>query len=186
MGKVDPFYTDVDFHIDGNSNKVKKTANVINKNMILHITEVINPGEVISIELQSGLRLDKMRKGDEHGLQIYTTKNSLMYYITSGKQGAIEITSKVVDDTDNFFSKLKANLTDTELRDYFVKRTLADSKVVSDANEKIPEVMNITRAAEYLDVSVSWLEKKGGSGEIPRTRHKKYRKIDLDNWMNTK
>jgi len=74
MGKVDQFYPDVDFTDDGNTNKVKKTANVINKNGLLHITEVVNIGEIVSIELQPGLRLDKMRKGDEQDLQIYTTE----------------------------------------------------------------------------------------------------------------
>ena len=77
LGNVDPFYPNVDFTDDGNTNKVNITANVINKNGLLHITEVVNPGEIISIELQPGLRLDKMRKGDEQELQIYTTKKKV-------------------------------------------------------------------------------------------------------------
>jgi len=184
MGKLDPFYSDVDFKTDGNSNSVDKAANVINKNGLLHITEVVGNGEIISIELQPGLRLDKMRKGDEQELQIYITKNSLLYCIISGKQGAVELSAMVIDDNDHFFSKLKSNLIDTALREYFVTRTLTDSNVGLEPTDTIPEIMNKELAARYLGVSISWLEKKSASGELPRTKHFKYRKGALDIWMN--
>ena len=40
--------------------------------------------------------------------------------------------------------------------------------------------MNTKQAAKYVGRSESWLYKKAESGEILRTRHKMFRKSDLD------
>ena len=183
MGNVDPFYPDVDFTDDGITNKVEKTANVINKNGLLHITEVVNTGEIISIELQPGLRLDKMRKGDEQELQIYTTNKNLMYYITSGKRGAVDLSAMVIKDVDGFFHELESDLTDNAMRAYIVRHTLIESSQDLKYPKKLADILNHDQAAKYLNLSPKTLY---NIKEITRLKHNKYRKIDLDNYMDGK
>jgi len=158
---------------------------IVNQGGILEIQELMKPGEMLSIEPEPGYRLDQIVIDPVHSLVILANDDSLVYRIIVGKQGMLSFSAKKVEDKERFREKIKVDVGDTAMRKYITKRSMADSNITMEAIEKIPEVMDVKRAAKYLDVSVSWLEKKGGSGEIPRTRHKKYRKTDLDIWMNS-
>ena len=94
--------------------------------------------------------------------------------------GAVEVTAQVVLDDEGFHRKLKENLTDTALRAYLTKMSLTDSGLTGEALERVPEVITHAEAARYLRLSPNTLYNKR---EIPRLTGNKYRKEDLDRYL---
>ena len=108
-----------------------------------------------------------------------------MYYITSGKKGAVDLSAMVVDDQDHHFSKLKANLTDTALRDYFVKRTLADSKAAGATIEQFPDYLTAEEAWEYLRIGRTKFFQLIKLGDIKKGPNNRYAKAELDRYFHS-
>ncbi|RPH93360.1 DNA-binding protein [candidate division KSB1 bacterium] len=112
--------------------------------------------------------------------------NRLQYWITVGREGAVEVTGEMVkDDDDGFFAKLKSNLKDIPFRAYIVQRSLAGSKVTIEVIARPPDLMDTNTAAKYIDVSKSKMYKLAESGVIPRTPNKKFRRTDLDAYLSS-
>ncbi|MBC8276920.1 MAG: helix-turn-helix domain-containing protein [FCB group bacterium] len=161
----------------------EQTFSGINENGILHVTEVMKAGEVFSIEVRKGHRLDKIVIDLVHTLQIMAAHNCLQYWFTIGKDGVFEITGQLIRDDDGFLGKLRTDLRDTNMRSYLVKRSLADSEKLSIDEVEFPGIMAADEAAQYLRISKSTLYKKT---EIPRTKNKKFRKVDLNNYLKSR
>lgn len=186
LGKVDSFYAGGHFFKDGSSNRIERTANVINKNGILQISEIMNIGERLSIEIAPGLRLDKLVVSDAHNFQILAGNNGFVYDFHIGKNGAVSITAIVIEDKDNYFAKLKANLKDTAWRDYLIKKTLADNQDVKDAVENVPDILKAEEAWDYLRIGRTTFYRLVKSGEIKQNKNRRYLKDDLDKYKNQK
>jgi hypothetical protein len=180
LGKIDPLYPDMESSTENSPKRLEKTANVINKNGLLHISEVMKPGETLSIDLRSGFRLDKLVIADENELQVLVRNKGLTYKFSIGKKGVFQVTGKVIKDDDGLYRDLKADLTDVSMREYVVMKSLSNSVGTTATVEATPDILNTKKAAKYLGRSESWLYKKAGSGEIHRTSHKMFRKSDLD------
>ncbi len=192
LGSVDPdIYKGVDFTAEGNSITGETAASVVNDAMILDVREVMKSGEVLSVEIKIGHRLKNITVAPEHQRQLLVWRglngvsDGLLYWFTVGKDGVLEITAEVIPDDDGFLDKLKVNLTDTAMRAYLMQKSLADSVVTLEQIERVPDVMTTEEAARYLGISTSKLYKMAQSGEIPRTRHRKYIKKDLDAFKKT-
>jgi len=180
LGKVDPIYPGFDFSKGGNRARLTKVEPIINKNGLLHIRELMNAGEVLSIELRVKHRLDKITLDDAHQLEILAGDNGLLYWINVGKTGALVVTGKLIPDIDRFFQLLKTNLTDPAVRNYIKQRSVVDGRTDINWSDLFPDVMNIAQAAVFLGLAESTVYKKAQSGEIPRNRNKKYLKVELD------
>ena len=109
-----------------------------------------------------------------------TVHDGLQYWFTIGKDGVFEITGQLIRDDDGFLGKLRADLRDTNMRSYLVTRSLADSEKLSIDEVEFPGIMTAEEAAQYLRISKSTLYK---NTEIPRTKNKKFRKVDLDKYL---
>ncbi len=185
LGKIDPLYPGVDFTIEGRSNRCARTAPVINKNGLLDITEIMEAGEVLSMELRPGERLDKVVLAEEHQLQMFAGNEGLLYFVTIGKRGAVRITGKVIPDKDNFLAKLKADLTDTAMRDYLAGRSLANSKVAKDAVENVPDYLTAEEAWTYLKIGRTRFFQLVSMKKIKRGPNQRYSKKDLDRYFES-
>jgi hypothetical protein len=108
-----------------------------------------------------------------------------MYYITSGKHGAVDLSAMAIDDADNFYTKLKSNITDTALRDYFVNRTLADSKAAREATEQIPDFLTAEEAWEYLRIGRTKFFQLVKLSEIKKGPNNRYSKDELDRYFHS-
>jgi hypothetical protein len=158
---------------------------VINKNGLLDITEIMEAGEVLSMELRPGERLDKVVLAEEHQLQMFAGNEGLLYFVTIGKRGAVRITGKVIPDKDNFLAKLKADLTDTAMRDYLAGRSLANSKVAKDAVENVPDYLTAEEAWTYLKIGRTRFFQLVSMKKIKRGPNQRYSKKDLDRYFES-
>lgn len=162
----------------------RKVSAVINQNGILHVKEVMQSGELLTIRVRPKHRLNNIVLHQSHELQVLPDQQRLQYWITAGKDGAVEVTGEMVKDDENFFSKLKSNLTNMPLRAYIVQETLLDRMGIPNA-VVVPDVMTTAEAADYLSLSKSKVYKLAQSGSLKRTPQKRYRKSDLDDYMRS-
>jgi hypothetical protein len=183
LGKIDSFYIAKHFTGEGTSNRIEKTANVINRSGLLHIREVMVQGEVLSIDINSGYRLDQIVKGDDNELQVFVRETGLTYVFTIGKKGVFQVTGRVIKDDDGFYQKLNFDLTDMAMRNFIVRKSLANFDESLDVSENIPDLMDAREAARHYWPSKSWFEKKRASREIPVTKHRKMKREDIESLL---
>ena len=183
LGKVETIYADVNPDVRRKQSTGRVCKPIINANGLLHIREVMQSGEALSIDIRAGHRLENIVCDPAHQLQILAAKEGLLYWVTIGKDGVVELTGQLVRDKNGFFSRLHSNLKDPNFRAYLVQRSLADSTTTAEAIERIPDLMNTREAADYLRISPSTLYKKAQSGDIRRTRNKKFRREKLDRYL---
>lgn len=181
LGKVESVYKDRIREAEQASRRECKP--IVNANGILHVKEVMRAGELLTLRIRPGYCFRNMVLDRAHALQVLPDTDRLQYWITVGIDGVVEVTGEMVKDDEDFFAKLKSDLKDIPFRAYIPQRTLADTKVTLDQIRALPDVMDTKVAARYLGVSVSKMYKLAEAGQIPRTPHKKFRKVDLDNYL---
>ncbi len=179
LGKVDPIYPGFDFSKGGNRARLTKVEPIVNKNGLLHIRELMNAGEVLSVELRVKHRLDKITRDAEHQLEMLAGDSGLLYWINVGKAGAVVVTGKLIPDIDRFFQLVKPNLTDPVVREYVIQRSTLSGRTNFKWFDLFPDVMDHNQAALLLKRSPSWLYDKVALREIRRARNKRYMKKDL-------
>ena len=182
IGKIEVIYP-LTLFAHSRNKMSPETIFPIVKNVILHIRELMKAGEVLSVELRVGHCLRNLTLDPVHSLQLLAGDTGLLYWITVGREGHLEVTGQVVKDTDGVFRKLKSDLTDTTMRDYLVKRSLADSGAKAEEAEQVADVMTHAQAAHYLQLSPKTLY---NNRAIPRLKHNRYRKEDLDRYLQGK
>ena len=181
LGKVGSLYKD---RIRGAKQVTRRPCKaVVNANGLLHVKEVMQAGELLAIRIRPGHRFRNLVLDKAHQLQVMPDAHRLQYWITAGRDGVVEVTGEMVKDDEGFFAKLKSNLKDIPYRAYIVQRSSAGSKMAIEGAGRPPDVMDTQQAAKYVGRSVSWLYKRAESGEIPRTPHKRFRKVDLDAFL---
>ena len=177
LGKIDEIFKDFDLK---RKLKLEEVAPVINGSNILDIRNlVMNAGESLSIEAPIGYRLADVIKDDSCQMQILVNAETIIYWFTIGKTGAVGITGQLIKDDDSFHRKLKANLADIPFREYLVRRTLADV----DMEKVTPEIMSHSEAATYLKISPKTLYNKR---DVPRLKGNLYGKSELDMYLKRK
>lgn len=180
LGKIDPFYPNIpNPDLPGHKEKLLKVVPIINKNDILHFIENVKVGEILSFEIRIGYRLSEINIDPTHNIQLYAGQFGLMYLITIGKDCSFQMTAKLIKDKDKFYDKLKANLDDTALRDYYLRLSLISAREI----DKFPGIMTHKQAAEYIKVEPSTLYNISKS-QIPRLSGNKYSKKSLDDYLN--
>ena len=180
LGAIDEIYAGVD--LEGHV-IAEEIIPVINRNGILHISEVMKAGAVFSIEVRKGYRLNKIVIDSANTLQLLATPHKILYWFTIGRDGIFEITGELVKDDDGILGKLKADLKDPHMRGYLVKRSLADSEVSMAKLDEPPKIMKHNEAAKYLRLASQTLYNKVAAGEIPRRPGNVYLKEDLDAYI---
>ena len=156
---------------------------MVNSNGLLHIREVMGSGEVLSIDIRSGYRLDKIVKADETEFQVIVRDVGLTYVFTMGKMGVFQVTGKVIKDDDGYYQKLNYDLTDMAMRNFIERKSLANFKESKETIEKIPDLMDAQEAAKHYWPSKSWFEKKRAAREIPVTKHRKMKREDIEAFL---
>jgi excisionase family DNA binding protein len=190
---------------------MKRLQPIISPAGVLKVREPLNAGNVLLIAIPRGRRLadividpstaldfmldprDKRRKSsdtlssDSEDPDMHRALPGLLYLFAIGKDGIFDVTAKVINDEDDFYTKLKANLDDVPMREYLVQRSLADSKVTLDYVTRVPDRMDHIQAAEYLGVKQKTLYTMVEDGRIPvlkAGRKNQYLKADLDAYLN--
>lgn len=183
LGKIESIYDDETLR---GGNPIRRAVSaVINRNGLLHVKEVLRSGELLTIRLRPKHRLKDVVLNETNELQVLADQNRLQYWISAGKDGVLEVTGEMVKDEENFFSKLRKDLTDVPMRAYIAQETLLNRKEISKA-VSVPDVLTTAEAADYLSLSTSKVYKLAQSGDLKRTPQKRFRKSDLDAYMQSR
>ncbi len=120
-------------------------------------------------------------------LYISRDNNCLLYSFYNSSTNKITITGKIVPDTRSIYSKIKDNIDDLELRQYYLNSSLAKTIEAEQMAESVPELMNMEEAARYLGIEEKTLYNWVSAEKIPVTKvggRNKFRKEFLDNWLD--
>ncbi|HEY3294017.1 MAG TPA: helix-turn-helix domain-containing protein [bacterium] len=156
----------------------------INEKGKLYIQEVAKPGDLISLVLRPKYKLQNLVLDRVHQMTITAPNDCLVYWFMVGRDGVFVVSGDMVKD-DGIQKKLHSNQDDIPLHAYMVQRALADTEVTMKSVETPPDLMNTEQAAKYLGMSKWTLYDKARLGDIPRTRNKKFRKVDLDAYLQS-
>ena len=192
---------------------MKRLEPIISPAGVLKVREPLHTGDVLLIAIPRGRRLkdvvidpsttldflldprDKRKKSpakvsdNSEDPDIHRDFPGLVYLFAIGKDGIFDVTAKVIKDEDDYYSKLKANISDVNMRSYLVQLSLADSMVTLAHIDKVPERMGTEEAAKYLGISKWTLYKKVNSGDIPCSKpsgNLLLLKADLDAYIEAK
>jgi len=119
-------------------------------------------------------------------LYISDENDCLLYSFYNSSTNKISVTGKVIQDTRGIYLRIKANMDDLELRDYYLKSCLAKTAATGVYTEPVPDLMNMERAANYLGISVKTLYNWISNEKILFTKvggKNKFRKSDLGQYL---
>lgn len=143
------------------------------------------------IELPKGqIFQDLSVSPDDIDIDLYISKNDkcLLFSFYNAISDKISITGKVIDDRKGVYIKIKSSMDDLQLRNYYLRGCLSgkETKVTDDYN--IPNLLGHDEAAKYLRISSKTLYNWVSSEKIMVTKvggTNKFRKTDLDNWLQS-
>jgi hypothetical protein len=195
MGNPDSdIFAKIDFEAETESYESRSVAPIVNQAGILRIDEAVNAGDLVTIELRHNHMLKDIVLDPKHSMQILTWKNEtdwlvvkedfhgLIYWMVVGVTGTLSMTGKLFLDTDGFRKRLVDNLEDSAYREYLTSLYRIDLTTGEAPRVAIRQVMNHAEASDYLRMEQKTLY---DHPEIPRLRGNKYRKSDLDAWLNS-
>ncbi len=117
---------------------------------------------------------------------ILANDGALIYeFYNASNSDGIVITATRSQDTDNIYSKIKANPEDLEYRQYFIRRALKKPgySKFDEPQFVYPDIMTAEQVAQYLQLSLSTVRNKTSTRELPSVKiagSTRYRKADID------
>ncbi len=121
-------------------------------------------------------------------LYISKVNKCLLFSFYNAVSDTISVTGKVVDDEKGVYSKIKSNMDDLLLRNYYLRGCLAEKPTESGDNSKPRNLLGHNDAANYLGIRPKTLYNWISSGKIDVTKVggiNKFRKTALDNWLDS-
>jgi excisionase family DNA binding protein len=155
------------------------------------IIEKIGPKGLLYISLRPNQVLSKIYvEPSSIDIDIYYGEDSLIYsFYNGGDSDLIALTLSVSDDSENVFSKIKANSNDIEWRKYFIKKaTNFPSSITNPEKLQIREYMTVEQVADYLQVKKKTIQNWTSLGKIPVcyiSGIERYKKSEIDNKLTT-
>jgi len=183
-GAIEWVYNPESTEADFVSNRLEEIQPFV-RNGILTIQEVLDVGTVVTIGLRSGHVLEDIVLDDPRSMVELVNNTGMLYWILVGKTGVFNVRATVVEDrkgSGSKIAKLRANLKDIPLRQLLAEK--AKVKLPQDPvrEEDYPPYMDAEWAARYLDISIRTFYDIPRE-ELPQAPHGRYRKKDLDKYM---
>lgn len=111
---------------------------------------------------------------------------SLLYAFYNGtRRQLINISCRIVVDSENIWQKIYANSDDLYWRHFFIKQAMAVNSVLNQPLQNTRELLNQNQLADYLQVSKKTIQNWTTSRiipfeKLPGTKEVRYRKSDID------
>jgi len=163
---------------------------LFNKSKNAKIMEKVGKNGMFYLELQPRNILETLfSEPDCLVVDLYYGKDSLIYgFYNPSDSKTITITAKVGEDIQDVFSKLKANYSDIEYRQYFIRKALVKPGVEKfKVQAPIRELMNAEQVADYLQVKVKTIHNWKSEGKIPfaklPTGSVRYKLSEIEKWI---
>ena len=158
--------------------------------MLFNETIEIGSRGLYYLVLQKGYKIDKLLvQPDELNIDLLVHKNGRLIYsfYNPTKKRNINLRGEIAEDYDGIASKIKANLDDILLRNYFLQLALENFGKDFKIPEYFPETMKAEQAASYLNFSVKTIRNWTSEGKLKPTKignTVRYRKKDLDKFLD--
>ncbi|MCB2212934.1 helix-turn-helix domain-containing protein [bacterium] len=193
-GKLDYPFGSIDLIYGGRiqnpailSNRMEDANSLVQESLLV-LSEVMEAGDVITIELRKKHVLEQIILDRVHELVELVHDSGklygMLYWIKAGRTGVCSMKARVVQDKKGAASKIgkiRANMKDHDYRDYLSKQERVGSDV---PRREWPQLLTFAEAADYTGFSVSTLRRESPD-DLPRIR-RKLRKTDLDKFLERK
>jgi hypothetical protein len=164
---------------------------IFNKSNITRRILDIGKSGLYFLELRVGYRLaDLIVDPDDVIIDIYPGIGGTLIYsfYNNSNKDKVVITTRIEVDDEDMPKKLGMNPKDLIWRNYFVKRAQGknlDKNIPRKIEDKIErDVMTAKEAADYLRINIKTLQNYASEGKVETIRGGKYRKEDLDEYLN--
>ncbi len=157
----------------------------------------VGPKGIYYLELRSGVKLENIyAEPEDLMIDIYyggqatvdktSTRKSLLYaFYNPTRKSVINLSCRIVIDTENTWQKIFAYPDDLHWRQFFIKQAMAGNVSSSESLHLPRELMNQDQIADYLQVTKKTIQNWTTNGiipfeKLPGTREVRYRKSDID------
>jgi excisionase family DNA binding protein len=157
----------------------------------------VGPKGIYYLELRPGYKLEKIYAepdeliidiyyGGQHVIDKTSSHKSLIYsFYNPTRRVAINISCRLVKDTESIWQKIYAHPDDLYWRQLFINDAKSGNILSVQIQPPVKELMNQDQLAEYLQVTKKTIQNWTANRtipfeKIPGTREVRYRKSDID------
>ncbi len=169
------------------------TIPLFNESSLTKLIPEVGSKGIYYLELRPGHKLKQLVvEPDDVYVDIYIgPKDTLIYsFYNPSRRNTISITASIEKDTEGVYSQIKAEPDDLIWRHYFVQRALLSTQKgarVKNKSEKIEkEILTADEAAIYSRMKKKTLQNYASEGKIKSLKGGKYRRTDLDEYLEQK
>ena len=162
----------------------------------------VGPKGIYYLELRPGYKLEKLYvEPDDVIVDIYfgglatldksSSHKSLVYsFYNPTRRTAINISCRLINDSENIWQKIYMYPDDLYWRQYFIKQAMTGNVISLESSPAQKELMNQDQIAEYLQVSKKTIQNWTTNGiipfeKLPGTREVRYRKSEIDTLLKS-
>ncbi len=169
------------------------TSPLFNDSGLAKLIPEVGPKGIYYLELRPGHKLRQLVvEPEDVVVDIYIgPKDALIYsFYNPTQRNSISIMAAIEKDTEGVYSQIKAEPDDLIWRHYFVERALLSTQKGAPINiksEKIArEILTADEAANYSRMRKKTLQNYASEGKIKSLKGGKFRRKDLDEYLELK
>ncbi len=169
------------------------TSLLFNESGLTKLIPEVGPKGIYYLELKPGHKLKQLVvEPEDVVVDIYFGREDTLIYsfYNPTRRKSIAITAAIEKDTEDVYSQIKTEPKDLIMRQYYIKRALQSSS--ESVKEKIKvqkftkEILTADEAAIYSRMKKKTLQNYASEGKIKSLKGGKYRRTDLDEYLEQK
>ncbi len=153
----------------------------------------VGPKGIYYLELKPGHKLKQLVvEPEDVVVDIYFGREDTLIYsfYNPTRRESIAITASIEKDTEDVYSQIKTEPKDLIMRQYYIKRALQSSSESVKEKTKVQkftkEILTADEAAIYSRMKKKTLQNYASEGKIKSLKGGKYRRTDLDEYLEQK
>ena len=170
-----------------------KETSLFNKANLARIVEDVGENGILFLDLEENCWLETILPDSEDiAIDLYyrDDKRLLYSFFKATDKKTLSLTLKKANDKGSTWNDINSNSNDLIYRQFFIKKALETSKSEKIKEiESFPELMTVEQVAKYLQKEVKTIRNLTSEGKIPFVRaagSPRYRKLDIDKWLERK
>ena len=167
-----------------------KSTSLANKSNIIKIIRELDKFDRYYISIRKGAKLiDISTMPDDVDIDLLISKLQFVYCFQNlSERNSITIRAKLTLDSENEFELVKSNISNLEWRQFFLRKSLLNTKSINKPQQTFPDIMTADQLADYLQVSTKSIRNWTSKGAIPVSKIKgiaRYVKKEIDSFLET-
>jgi hypothetical protein len=169
------------------------TSLLFNESGLTKLIPEVGPKGIYYLELKPGHKLKQLVvEPEDVFVDIYFGREDTLIYsfYNPTRRKSIAITAAIEKDTEDVYSQIKTEPKDLIMRQYYIKRALQSSSESVKEKTKVQkftkEILTADEAAIYSRMKKKTLQNYASEGKIKSLKGGKYRRTDLDEYLEQK